>query len=189
MLAIETVAVIGSGGDAHGCAILAALGGATVRLHHPAHDSLDRCFERLRFQVDLGVERGLLTRSDRQTILDGILVTPDLEEAVVGADLVADLDRDREGAEGGRRAGGGPPLLPVVELVRATAALAAPGAAAAEALAAAIAHPGRVLSVGIDGSRGYARVAVAAIAPTSRHVLDGAAAWADRINLRGGRAG
>ena len=68
MLAIETVAVLGSGEAAMGAAIVASQSGCAVRLHDPAPEALDRAFAAIRFRVDLGIERGVLTRSDRQQI-------------------------------------------------------------------------------------------------------------------------
>ena len=122
---IETVAVLGEGDEAHGCAILASLAGCAVRVHVAEAAHLEGVFEAIRFRVDVAIERGLLTRSDRQRILDGILFTPDLEEAVTAADLV--VEQGEVPAPGSR-------LLAAVGLVRATAALAAPGLAVAEAL-------------------------------------------------------
>ena len=63
--------------------------------HHPAvlfghHDVEDHQVRRPR------AERGLLTRSDRQRILDGILFTPDLVEAATGAEVVLLLTEWRE---------------------------------------------------------------------------------------------
>jgi hypothetical protein len=177
MLSIETVAVIGNGEAAHACAILSALSGCTVRFHDPAPEALDRAFEAIRFQVDVAIERGLLTRSDRQRILDGILFSPDLPESVTGADLILELEDDpgAAGSELGRLAG----------LVRATAALAASSVEGALALLDTIPQPGRVLALQVDRSSGYTRVLVRATPRTSRHTLEAVEAFAARANARG----
>jgi hypothetical protein len=177
MLAIETVAVLGSGEAAHACAILAALSGCAVRFHDPAPAALDRAFEAIRFRVDLAIERGLLTRTDRQRILDGILFSPDLAESVTGADLVLELEAD-PGADGSG-------LARLTDLVRASAALAAPSVEAALALLPAVPQPGRVLALQADRSSGYTRVVVLATPRTSSHTLEAVEAFAARVNARG----
>jgi len=80
MLAIETAAVLGEGDEAQACAILASLAGCAVRFHVQGPEHLGQAFDAVRFRVDVAIERGLLTRTDRQRILDGILFTPDLED-------------------------------------------------------------------------------------------------------------
>jgi 3-hydroxyacyl-CoA dehydrogenase len=177
MLAIETVVVLGSGEAAHRCAILAALAGCTVRLHVPSPDILDEAFEAVRFQVDMAIELGVLTRTDRQRILDGILVTPDLVEAATGADLVI-----RPAAGSADRAA---ELHELMDLVRATAALAAPTLEAAVGLAERVPAPGRVLALAVDTTSGLARVAIAATPITSRHTLAAVEDFAARVNARG----
>lgn len=177
MLAIETVAVLGDGEAAHACAILSALAGCAVRVHDPSPPTLDRSFEAIRFRVDLAIERGLLTRSDRQRILDGILFTPDLAEAVTGADLVLELEDDPAAAESA--------LAQLSHLVRATAALAAPSVEAALALLPVVPQPGRVLALQAERSSGFTRVAVLATPHTARHTLEAVEAFAARVNARG----
>ena len=181
MMRIETVAVLGTGEAAHACAMLAALSGCAVRVHDPALALLDAAFEAVRFRVELAIERGLLTRTDRQRILDGILFTPDLDEAVTGADLIAELDG--EVAEGAHRLAG------AADRVRATAALAAADAGAALALAGAVAQPGRVLVLVVDRSGGFSRLSVDAGPSTSPHTLAGTRDFASRLNARGRHEG
>lgn len=177
MLSIETVAVLGTSEAAHACAILSALSGCAVRFHDPAPEALDRAFETIRFRVDLAIERGLLTRSDRQRILDGILFSPDLEESVTGADLVLELED-----EAGARASA---LARLADLVRASAALAAPSVEAAVALAGAVPQPGRLLALQADRASGYTRVVVLATPHTSQHTLEAVRTFAARVNARG----
>lgn len=177
MLSIETVAVLGSGEAAHACAILSALAGCAVRFHDPLPDALDRAFEAIRFRVDVAIERGLLTRSDRQRILDGILFTPDLVEAATGADLVLELEDDPSAA--------GSELTRLADLVRASAALAAPSVEAALALLPAVPQPGRVVALQADLASGHTRVLVFATPHTSRHTMEAVEAFAARVNARG----
>ena len=127
--------------------------------------------------MDVAIERGLLTRSDRQRILDGILFTPDLVEAATGADLVLELEDDPAVA--------GSELTRLADLVRASAALAAPSVEAALGLLPAVPQPGRVLALQADRSSGYTRVIVLATPHTSRHTLEAVEAFAARVNARG----
>lgn len=177
MLSIETVAVLGSGEAAHACAILSALSGCAVRFHDPAQEILDRAFEAIRFRVDLAIERGLLTRTDRQRILDGILFSPDLVESVTGADLVLELE-DHPGAAGSE-------LGRLTDLVRASAALAASSVEAALSLLPAVPQPGRVLALQADRTSGFTRIMVLATPHTSSHTLEAVKAFAARVNARG----
>jgi hypothetical protein len=181
MLAIETVAVLGCGDAAHACAILSALSGCAVRFHDPSTEALDRSFEAIRFRVDVAIERGLLTRSDRQRILDGILFSPDLVEAVTGADLVLELEDDpgAAGSELGR----------LTDLVRASAALAAPTVEAALGLLPSVPQPGRVLALQADRASGYTRMVALATPHTSPHTLEAVEAFTARVNARGRHEG
>ncbi|MBK9517728.1 MAG: hypothetical protein IPO09_10310 [Anaeromyxobacter sp.] len=177
MQAIETVAVLGTSEAAGAGAILAALAGCAVRLHHPEPAALDLAFDATRFRVDLAIERGLLTRSDRQRILDGILFTPDLEEAATGADLVLELEDDPGGAVAALRRLGA--------LVRATAALAAPTVEAAVALARQVPQPGRVLALAADRASGFTRLVARPAPLTTAHTLQAVEAFVARVNARG----
>jgi len=179
MLAIETVAVLGAGEATLDVALLAALAGCSVRLHHPVPTALDGAAGSIRYRVDLAIEQGLLTRTDRQRILDGILFTPDLHEAAVAADLVVAL--------GGDTFSPGVGAAEVVELVRATALLAAPTLAAATALAALVPQPGRTVVLEVVRDGGLAHLAVRSTPATAPHALAAAAAFAARASGRGGQ--
>jgi 3-hydroxybutyryl-CoA dehydrogenase len=181
VLAIETVAVLGTGDAANACAILSALAGCAVRYHLPAPSALGAASDAVRFRVDLAIERGLLTRSDRQRILDGILFTPDLDEAATGADLVLDAEEDPGDSESS--------LASLAPLVRASAALAAPSVEAALSLAEVAPQPGRVLVLVPDRSSGYTRLEVLAIPHTAAHTLQAVEAFAARVNARGRHQG
>ena len=91
---LETVAVIGAGDLGNGLARLAALGGLYVRLYDRSPDALRRAVEHIRHGVRVAIEKGLLSLAERQSILDGVLATTDLHEAVTGADLVVDAAPD-----------------------------------------------------------------------------------------------
>ena len=178
MLAIETVAVLGSGEAAHACALLLALGGATVRFHVPAPPSLDEAARALHEALEAALERGQLSRADRQRALDGILFTTDLEEAVTAADLVL--------AQESPPAHGCAALARLGPLVRATTPLAAPDVATAAAVAAAVPQPGRALALLVDRAGGATRLRAVAAPATAPHVLGAVAAFAARLGERGG---
>ena len=88
------MAVIGAGDLGNGVARLAALGGLHVRLYDRSADSLRRAVEHIRQGVQEAIDRGRLSPEGRQSILDGVLATGDLEEAVGGAQLVVDAAPD-----------------------------------------------------------------------------------------------
>jgi len=91
---LQTVAVIGAGDLGNGVARLAALCGLHVRLYDRSADSLRRAVEHIRQGVQDAIARGRLSAADRQSILDGVLATADIEEAVSGVDLVVDAAPD-----------------------------------------------------------------------------------------------
>lgn len=91
---LETVAVIGAGDLGNGVARLAALGGLHVRLYDRSADSLRRALDHIRQGVQDAIASGRLSPAQRQSILDGVLATADLEEAVLGAQLVVDASPD-----------------------------------------------------------------------------------------------
>ncbi len=88
MLEIETIAVLGTDRDAVRLALLSALAGLDVRVRDARPEALDSAFHELREDVERALADGLLDRDQRQRIFDGILFTPELDEAVTGADLV-----------------------------------------------------------------------------------------------------
>jgi 3-hydroxyacyl-CoA dehydrogenase len=172
VLTIETVAVMGASDAGAVCAVLASLAGCAVRLHDPAAEALERAALTVRRRAEEALSVGAITATERQRILDGVLFTPDLEEAVTAADLVVDAGPP---APGRLHALGG--------LLRATAALAAAGATPPEALAAALPQPGRVLALAIaDASGPVPRLEIRAAPATLDHVLARAAHFAARVN-------
>lgn len=171
MVSIETVAVLGASEAGTACAVLAALAGCTVRLHDADAASLGAATEAVRRRVELGVAQGAFTATERQRILDGVLFTSDLDEALTGADLAVDT------------AAGPLPARRLAEALRATTAVAVAGATSAGELAAELPQPGRVLSLRLAGSGGpVPRVEIDPGPGTSRHVLERARAFAARLN-------
>jgi 3-hydroxyacyl-CoA dehydrogenase len=171
VLGIETVAVLGASEGGTAWAVLAALAGCAVRLHDPDGPALDGASEALRRRVDLAFAQGAITPTERQRILDGVLFTPDLEEALTGADLAVDAS------------GAPPPVARLAQALRATAAVAAAGATSPSDLAAGLPQPGRVLALRLAASGGpVPRVEIAPAHATSPHVLERARAFAARVN-------
>jgi sugar phosphate isomerase/epimerase len=171
MLTIETVAILGTGERAQALALLSALAGCAARLFDPDPGALARASEGLRRRVDLAVEAGALTPTERQRTLDGVLFTPDLSEAVTGADLAADLS---DGASA-------PRLAEVARWLRASAAIAARAPAGEEV--ARVPHPGRVLGLALAETGGpLHRLDVFALATTGDHALERATRFAARVN-------
>lgn len=173
MLPIETVAVVGASEAGTTCAVLAALAGCTVRVYDASDVALDRAFETVRGRVELAFAAGAVTRAERQRILDGVLFTPDLDEALSGADLAVnaavapakDLDAHLAAA------------------LRSTAAVAAAGRGAAEEIASRLPQPGRVLALELADAQGpVPRLDVLPTAATSAHVLERTRAFAARVN-------
>ena len=180
MLAIETVAVRGAGERGTACAVLAALAGCAVRVHD-AGELLAFAADAVRHRVDLALSQGTLTRTDLQRILDGVLYTGDLDEALTGSDLVVDTGE------------AAPPLDRLAEDLRATSAIAAAGATSAPELAARLPQPGRVLALRLEETGGAVpRLEIEPAPGTSVHVVERARAFALRVNraahLPGARA-
>lgn len=171
MQIIETVAVLGASEAGTACAVVAALAGCTVRVHERDAATLGSASEAVRRRVELGVAQGAFTATERQRILDGVLFTSDLDEALTGADLAVDA---------GPRA---PPVARLAEALRATAAVAAAGATSPAELAASLPQPGRVLALRLTGSGGpIPRLEVDPAPATTRHVLERARDFAARVN-------
>jgi 3-hydroxybutyryl-CoA dehydrogenase len=172
VFAIETVVVLGASEGGTACAVLAALSGCAVRLHDRAEAALGFASEAVRRRADLAHAQGAITRTEVQRILDGVLFTSDLEEALTGADLVVD-------------AGGAAPDVceRLAHALRATAAIAAAGGIAPADLAARLPQPGRVFGLQLAASAGpVPRVEILAAPATSGHVLERARDFAARVN-------
>ncbi|HEY6099843.1 MAG TPA: 3-hydroxyacyl-CoA dehydrogenase NAD-binding domain-containing protein [Anaeromyxobacter sp.] len=179
MMQIDTVAVVGATDEGTICALVAALAGCAVRVYDGSVAALERAFEVVRRRVELGCAAGAITRTERQRILDGLLFTPDLDEALTGADLAVDATSA--------------PVEDVYDhlasALRATAAVAAAGATAAEEIASALPQPARVLGLALSEAHGpVPRLEMIAARGTSDHVLERARAFAARVN-RASRTG
>ncbi len=173
LLPIETVAVVGATVEGTTCAVLASLAGCVVRVFDPRDAALERGFETVRRRVELAFASGVITRTERQRIFDGLLFTPDLDEALTGADLAVDASDAADDEVVGQLAAA----------LRATAAVAAAGGTTAAGLAARLPQPGRVLALSLADTQGpVPRLDVVASAATSPHVLEQARAFAVRVN-------
>lgn len=173
MMQIDTVAVLGATEDGTTCALLASLAGCAVRVFDGSDAALERAFEVVRRRVELAFAAGAITRTERQRILDGLLFTPDVEEALTGADLAVEASAPAEEHI----------CAALSEALRASAAIAAVGGGDAAALAARLPYPGRVLALRLADTHGpVPRVDVLPAATTSGHVLERARAFAARVN-------
>ncbi len=182
MLELETVAVIGTGEAGPALAVGAALAGCTVRIHDADAAARDGAFEAIRRTVALACARGALTQAGRQRVLDGVLITADLEEAVTSADLVVAVAAVAPLAIAVQ-------LAAVADLVRATAVLAATSREAVDAIAAALPQPGRVLALALEEVGGpVPRLEARPARTTSPHALDAGRAFAARVNGAAGIA-
>jgi 3-hydroxybutyryl-CoA dehydrogenase len=160
MMGIETVAVLGTGRDAVGFALLCSLAGLDVRIGDESQDALDAAFHALRQDVERALTGGLIDHEERQRILDGILITSEPDEATLGADLVVAATRDVDGARA---------LVDrLARTCRATTVLATrhdPGEVSAGAL-----QPGRIVGLELDPGEGpFPRVALRLRPGTTAH--------------------
>jgi len=176
--AIDTVAVLGAGEAAGVWALLAALARCAVRLHDPSIDALETAATAVRERVDAATGSGALTRTERQRILDGILFTPDLEEAVTAADLVVDAG-----------ASPGVSWMQVSDVLRASAILAAAEPRTIGEVADRLGRAARIVGVRLVKVPGLLYRAEATGGPeTAGHVLARVRRWVDRINKASGQA-
>jgi 3-hydroxyacyl-CoA dehydrogenase len=162
--------------------VLASLAGCAVRVFDASDAALERAFEAVRRRVEIAYASGVITRTERQRILDGLLFTPDLDEALTGADLAVNAAAGPEGRDDDVAGH-------LAAALRATAAIAAAGGTAAAALAARVPQPGRVLALRLQEAQGpVPRLDVEAGPGTSAHVMERARAFAARVN-RASRVG
>lgn len=179
MLEIETVAVLGTGRDAVRVALLCSLAGLDVRLSAGETDALDAAFHALRHDVDQALSAGRIGREERQRILDGILFTPVLDEAVTGADLVF-----LAGASDAATAR--PLLLGLARSCRATTLLATtlePSAVAGD-----VPQPGRVVALGLeDDDLPLPRLSLRTGPGTTAHARARGEQFAARVDRAAGR--
>ncbi len=85
---IETVAVIGAGLMGRGIAFASALGGFRTLIHDEVPGALDRAMNRIRKDLDEGVERGKVAPAAKDEALARVGASADFDAAVAGADFV-----------------------------------------------------------------------------------------------------
>jgi 3-hydroxybutyryl-CoA dehydrogenase len=178
MLEIETVAILGAGRPAVRTALLCSLAGLQVRLADERTEALEVAFRVLRHDVEQALADGLIGREERQRILDGVIFTPDLDDAVTGADLAF-------AAEPTVPAQARALLHRVAPVCRATAILAT--AADPAAVAEGLPQMGRVVGLALeDPDELLPRVTVRTGPATTDHARSRAAQFAERIDRAAG---
>jgi len=85
---IDTVAVLGAGTMGHGIAQVAAAAGADVHLYDVSGDAVRAGIDRVRGNLDKGIERGKVTEAERDAVLARLSGVTALAEAAAGADLI-----------------------------------------------------------------------------------------------------
>jgi 3-hydroxybutyryl-CoA dehydrogenase len=89
------VCVIGAGTMGHGIAQVAAMAGYEVRLQDVDAYALDRAMERVRENLDHGVELEKVEPGERETALEGLSTATDLAAAAEGAGIVVEAVPER----------------------------------------------------------------------------------------------
>ena len=92
--AAGTIGVAGAGTMGAGIAQLACLSGARTLLHDPDPAALDRGLERIRAQLDRGVERGRLSAAEAAEAAERLEAAPTLED-FAGCELVIEAAPER----------------------------------------------------------------------------------------------
>lgn len=87
---IGTVAVLGAGTMGHGIAQVCAAAGCTVRLYDIDDAAVQSGLARIRGNFDKGIDRGKVTESERDAVLERLEGTTSIAEAVTGSDLVVE---------------------------------------------------------------------------------------------------
>ncbi|MEQ8330835.1 MAG: 3-hydroxyacyl-CoA dehydrogenase NAD-binding domain-containing protein [Longimicrobiales bacterium] len=88
--AIRTVAVLGAGTMGHGIAQVCAAVGCDVRVYDIDAAAVQRGLERIRGNLDKGVDLGKVDAADRDATLARLSGTTSIAEAAGGADLVVE---------------------------------------------------------------------------------------------------
>jgi 3-hydroxybutyryl-CoA dehydrogenase len=84
---VRRIGVVGAGAMGHGIAQVAAMAGYRVALQDVEEDALTRAVERIRMNLDAGIERGKVAPETKERALTGLRTTTQLEE-LANADLV-----------------------------------------------------------------------------------------------------
>ncbi len=89
------VCVLGAGTMGHGIAQMAALAGYETRLHDVDPDALRRAMERIRDQLDKGVDLEKIASADRDGALERLITSTDLSSAARDAAAVIEAVPER----------------------------------------------------------------------------------------------
>jgi len=84
---IQNILVLGAGTMGHGIAQVAAQSGFNVTLYDLKQEFVDGGIKRIKQNQDKGIERGKLTEADKQSSLNQIQTSTNLEEAAKNIDL------------------------------------------------------------------------------------------------------
>jgi 3-hydroxybutyryl-CoA dehydrogenase len=87
-LEIKRFGIIGSGTMGHGIAQVAGMAGYSVALYDVDADVLDAAMDRIRANLEKGVELGKVEPSVRDATLAAISTSTEITEAAAGADLI-----------------------------------------------------------------------------------------------------
>ncbi len=85
---MEKIVVIGAGTMGNGIAHTAAASGFTTTLIDVSQEFLDRGMKTISSNLQRGVDKGKMSADEKQTILDRIQSTTDIDSAVADADIV-----------------------------------------------------------------------------------------------------
>jgi 3-hydroxybutyryl-CoA dehydrogenase len=85
---IKHVGVVGAGTMGHGIAQVAAMAGCSVRMYDVEQAFLDQAVERIRGNLEKGVQIGKVEASERDLAIAAISTTTDLGKVADGADLI-----------------------------------------------------------------------------------------------------
>lgn len=88
MSSIDAVAVLGAGTMGHGIAQVCAAAGCAVMFYDLDDETIRHGLDRIRGNLEKGIERGKVTEAGRTAVLARISTTTVVGEAVRGADLV-----------------------------------------------------------------------------------------------------
>jgi 3-hydroxybutyryl-CoA dehydrogenase len=90
----KAIAVAGAGTMGAGIAQLACLSGARTLLHDPVPEALERGLERIKAQLERGMERGRLSAEQAEAARAGLAAAPALED-LAEAELVIEASPER----------------------------------------------------------------------------------------------
>lgn len=87
---IDKVAVIGAGTMGHGIAQVCAAAGCEVQLYDVSQDAVEQGLAQIRANLEKGIDRGKVTKDERDRVLENLSTTTELAKAAAGADLVVE---------------------------------------------------------------------------------------------------